>query len=189
MPEANASSESACPGLAASSGAGGGLGVSAPFFTGVRSGTSAVSTRIGGSSRSDDSSGSGDCGSGSADGSGRSASWTKKVDFGDVNDFDFGLSNFAVSFWVKSNDEDDAGFVNKSPCCGSYDGIYLYNSPSQNSYSWYGPTNVNFDENGSDGEWHHLVAVREGTDSLATDAANVLRPGAETPRVVWLWVA
>jgi hypothetical protein len=97
------------------------------------------------------------------------------VDFGDVADFDFGLSDFSVSFWVKGGAADDA-FLTKSASDGPYDGIYLYESDSQNTYTWYGPGYNKFDEDGSDGEWHYLSAVREGT---GTDEFKVYTDGVE----------
>ena len=99
---------------------------------------------------------------GMAGGSVRFNSSAEYIDFGDVDDFDFGLSDFSVSFWVKGGAGGDA-FLTKSLGNGPFDGIYLYQSNSQNTNTWYGPGYNKFDEDGSDGEWHHLAAVREGT--------------------------
>ncbi|GAG51865.1 unnamed protein product, partial [marine sediment metagenome] len=62
---------------------------------------------------------------GMAGGSVRFNSSAEYIDFGDVADFDFGLSDFSVSFWVKGGAADDA-FLTKSASDGPYDGIYLY---------------------------------------------------------------
>jgi len=110
---------------------------------------------------------------------------TDYVDFGDVADFDFGTSNFTVSLWVKGQGVSQP-FVTKSNYWGPYTGVYIYKSASQNTYTYYINDYVNFNEDGADGQWHHLVAVREGTGAgqlklyldgsqvtTATDARNL----------------
>ncbi|MGA1870349.1 MAG: DUF2341 domain-containing protein [bacterium] len=87
---------------------------------------------------------------------------SKYIDYGDVDDFDFGLSNFSVSLWVKGGGDTDP-FVTKSNYNGPYNGIYIYESSSHDTFTYYNGSYVDYGENGDDGEWHHLAAEREGT--------------------------
>ncbi|MGA1826105.1 MAG: C25 family cysteine peptidase [bacterium] len=88
----------------------------------------------------------------------------KYIDFGDVDDFDFGTSDFSVSLWVKGGGGGSSNaFVTKNTYNNPYNGVYIYYSGSQETYTWYGPGYVYFNEDGLDGQWHYLVAVREGT--------------------------
>ena len=86
---------------------------------------------------------------------------TDYVDFGDVDDFDLGTSNLTVSLWLKGQGAQP--FVTKSNDNGPYTGIYIYKSGNQNSYAYYTGSYNLWNEDGADGLWHHLVAVREGT--------------------------
>ncbi|MGA1867666.1 MAG: DUF2341 domain-containing protein [bacterium] len=88
----------------------------------------------------------------------------KYIDFGDVDDFDFGTSNFSVSLWVKGGGDTDP-FVTKNIYSGTYNGLYIYESESHDTFAYYYGDYVEYGENGDDGEWHHLAAVREGTGS------------------------
>jgi hypothetical protein len=89
------------------------------------------------------------------------------INFGDVDDFDFGLGNFAVSGWIKGNQVWTA-LTTKSNDLGPYNGLYIYTSKIHNNWTWWG-SDVNddeyaqFDPSSMDGNWHHLAVVREGT--------------------------
>jgi hypothetical protein len=91
------------------------------------------------------------------------------IDFGDVNDFDFGLGNFAISGWIKGSPSGSV-LATKSNGNGPYTGAYVYVSDSRSSWAWYGAgTKDNqyllFDPSAMNSNWHHLVVVREGTGS------------------------
>lgn len=89
------------------------------------------------------------------------------INFGDVDDFDFGLGNFTVSGWVKGNQTWSA-LATKSADEGPYDGLYIYTSRSRDNWTWWGSganddQYAQFNPDSMDGGWHHLVVVREGT--------------------------
>jgi hypothetical protein len=91
------------------------------------------------------------------------------INFGDVDDFDFGLGKFTVSGWIKGKQLWSA-LATKSADEGPFDGIYIYTSKSQRNWTWWG-SGANDDQYAQfnlvsmDGGWHHLVVVREGTDA------------------------
>jgi len=91
------------------------------------------------------------------------------VDFGDVDQYNFGLSDsFSVGGWFKTTNGNQQGFINKYKESGSNLGWWLFfndaNNPGLRFSIWAGDGSVSdiiCNININDGQWHHFMGVRD----------------------------
>lgn len=105
------------------------------------------------------------------------------IDYLDRAAFDFGTNNFTISIWVKNNDNNRAILHKSNFACATGYCMYARTSTTTYAYDSGGTTTKTFGSR--NGNWHHLVVVRDSTganglklyydgvySNFTTDASN-----------------